>query len=142
MSNLGIQRAAVEMSSSMARRVSAYFGLLLLCGACAITIWNSYFKVNDGVSAINEQVSNFVRIGDRFQLRAQLLSLASSGIIDFFMVSDPNGLILVNNNDSRVSAMEKFANLQGEINFSIDGFSIYLMRKFKISSSREHTGVI
>ena len=89
-----INQAGLATATRVARRVSIVVGCILALATVMFLAWDSYFRVAAGVQAVSEQLSHLLTVGDTFQLKTQLLSLSSSGIVDQFQLKEPGGTVL------------------------------------------------
>jgi signal transduction histidine kinase len=130
-----IHEAALKTASQLTWRISGVIGALFAVAAAFFIMWSTYFRVETGVTAISEQISHLILVGDTFQLKTELLSLASSGIIDYFFLKEPSGIILAGNTTQEVSQFEGSSFSGNQVHIGrVDG-SIQVIRKFAIRSA-------
>lgn len=90
-----IQEAANLRSKTTAWRISALVTSVFALLVVGFLSWNTYFRVETGIAAVRSQLTNFLTLGDSFQIKAQLLSLSSSGLVDHFVFREPGGFTIV-----------------------------------------------
>ena len=130
-----INQAGLKIASRVARRVSTVIACFFALVAIGFLAWNSYFRVAAGVQAISGQLSHLLTVGDSFQLKTQLLSLSSSGIVDQFQLSEPGGTVLVGNGDKEGSQPDANMEIQGAVSFHIMPNGLHLLRRFEIPTA-------
>ena len=89
-----IQDAALKSSRTIAWRISTLVASLLAVVIFGILTWNTYFRVEAAVTATTGQLSHLLTVGDTFQLKTQLMSLSSGGLVDHFVLKEPTGIVV------------------------------------------------
>lgn len=127
-----IQDAALKSSRAIAWRISTLVASLVALLIFGVLTWNTYFRVEAAVSAISGQLAHLLTVGDTFELKTQLMSLSSGGLVDHFVLKEPSGIIVAG--DGAKEGFEQNAGLiqnsHPEIH-SIDG-RLHLVRTFTI----------
>lgn len=128
-----INEVAQKLARKLAWRFSRFIACLMALILSVFLIWNSYFKVQAGVDAVTGQLSHLVTVGDIFQLKSQLLSLASSGLIERFTFKDPGGTIF-SGSATEENSSESLSLSNDALSFHFEGRGLYASRGFDIPS--------
>jgi signal transduction histidine kinase len=127
-----IAQAARNLAKRVAWDVSLFIAVLFAILATIFLAWNTYFRVESGVRAISPQLENFLKLGDTFQLKVQLLSLSSGGIVDLVALTMPDGNFFAGGSDHERGEQGLISPPNHAISLKwIDG-SVQLVRSFEI----------
>lgn len=129
-----IGAAALRRARRLAWGVTALFGVLLGSLLAGFVTWESYFRVETGVHAVLGQLTHLLQIGDTFQLKSQLLSLAESGVIDRYTLHGANGLAIAGDGRQEIAGDERETTVAGTVDFRrIDG-RLFVRRTFALGT--------
>ena len=88
-----------------------------------------------GVQAVSGQLSHLLRVGDTFQLKTQLLSLSSSGIVDQFQLLEPGGAVVAGIGDKESDLEDPTLENAGPLTIRMMPYGLSLIHQFEILSA-------
>ncbi len=137
-----IHEAALRSSRQIAWRVSSFIAFLLVLSILGFLTWHTYFRVESAISAISGQLTHLLKVGDTFQLKTQLLSLSSSGIVDHFVLKESSGIVVAGDGSEEAPHQNDVLNEVSTFAIRLMGGRLHLVRKFDIPVHPEQPGVL